>query len=443
MPVPDTGLDVVTAPAPPSDWRKLLRLDVWVVVGTFVILGGWSAVAHIDGGVVAAGQISVESFTKTIQHLEGGIVREVLVRNGDMVREGDVLVRLDPTQRDATSTAYRQQLAIARSLEARLLAQRDMREAIEFPPEVTELKDDPLVAFAVHDNQRQFETRRNGLMVSIKVLDKQINQSKQDMAQALSDQKTYRDQYESATAELNSIKSLVPKGLVPISRVTTLERTQIQYAGQLEDAKISYRRVKEKVAQLDAQIEQVRSDYRQEAATALPEVRNTLATLKQQVTISSDSLKRIEVRASNNGSVQNLRIFTVGGVIPPGGPILDLVPSSDTLVVRAKVAPVDVDRINSNARVEVRLPQFVRFQSQVIEGNVRSVSRDVLFDDVTKQYYFAVEVAVVRATIPKEIEPKLQPGMSVEIVIVSEQRTVLEFLVAPLSNRIALSMHER
>jgi HlyD family type I secretion membrane fusion protein len=425
----------------------MLRIAAGAIVFTFVVLGGWSAVARIDSAVVAEGVVAIESNRKTIQHLEGGIVREILVRDGDAVRQGDVLVRLDPTRNAAADVGFRQQLAIASALQARLIAQREMADTIKFPPEVTAFKDDPLIVNAIQDNQSQFDNRRQSLLRGKEVFEQQIAQTKDEIRQAILDEKTARQQVDSIGLELPNLKMLLEKGLVSLPRVTTLERQLIQVQGQFEGAQISKTKATEKVGELQARIDQLKQDYRQEAANALPDVRKTISDARQQLIVSSDALQRIEIKAPVTGTVQQLKMFTIGGVIRPGDPILDIVPSSDTLVVRGRVLPVDVDRILTGQSVELRVPQFMKFELKPLVGTLRSISRDSIVDTPgpsgPAQPYFAVEIAVDRNSIPEDIRDRMTAGMTVDTIIRTRERTVLSYLVAPLSNRLAKSMRER
>jgi S-layer protein transport system membrane fusion protein len=439
--------ELLQAPLAPTDWRMMLRISAGVIVFTFVVLGGWSALARIDSAVVAEGVVAIESNRKTIQHLEGGIVREILVRDGDVVQQGDVLVRLDPTRNAAADVGFRQQLAIASALQARLMAQREMADTINFPPEVTILKDDPLIANAIHDNQSQFDNRRQGLLRGKEVFEQQIAQTKDEIRQAVLDEKTARQQIDSIGQELPNLKMLLEKGLVALPRVTTLERQLIQVQGQFEGAQISRTKATEKVGELQARIDQLKQDYRQEAANTLPDVRKTISDARQQLVIASDALRRIEIKAPVTGTVQQLKMFTIGGVIRPGDPILDIVPSSDTLVVRSRVLPIDVDRILTGQSVELRVPQFMKFELKPLVGTLRSISRDSIVDTPSPsgpaQPYFAVEIAVDRNSIQEDIRDRMTAGMTVDTIIRTRERTVLSYLVAPLSNRLAKSMRER
>ncbi|NJL07819.1 MAG: HlyD family type I secretion periplasmic adaptor subunit [Methylacidiphilales bacterium] len=432
-------------PAPPvsSDWRRMLLVGFAVLFFTFVVLGGWAATARLDAAVVATAKISVESNRKTVQHLEGGIVSEILVRDGDIVKEGDVLVRLDSTRSEAMSRVYRQQLAVALTLEARLSAQRDMRETIRFPQDVLDLRGDPQVAVAMSDNQHQFENRRETLTRAIDVVERQIVQIHQEIEQAQVDVRSAQERIDTVNRELPNLRRLLERGLVALPRVTALERELSQTQGTLDNGRLSIDKGKAKIGEYQARIEQLRQEYRQEAANLLPDVQRTIGDVRQQLVIATDALRRIDIKAPVTGTVQQMRIFTIGGVIKPGDPIVDIVPAADSLVVRAQIAPYDRDRVRIGLPVEVRVPQFAKYQIAPILGQLRSVSQDSLIDDATRQMYFAAEVMVDKASIPPELVDKLVAGMQVDVVIPTEARTVLAYLTGPFLHRLALSMRER
>jgi HlyD family type I secretion membrane fusion protein len=441
-------VELIPVPPASTDWRRMVQVGACVITITFVGLGGWSAFAHLDSAVVAEGTVAVETNRKTIQHLEGGIVSEILTRDGNLVHQGDVLLRLDPTRSEAANNTYREELAIALAMEARLIAQRDMLDKIQFSEDVLSHKDDPPVAAAMRDNESQFENRRESLLRLIDVLEEQIAQAERDIEQATVDQKTAQDQLDSIEHELPNLRVLLTKQLVALPRVTTLERQQIQTKGQFDSAKINIVKGRDKIAELRARIDEARQDYRQEAANAIPDVRKTVGDARQQLVIASDILQRVEIKAPVTGTVQQMRIFTIGGVIRPGDPILDIVPLSDTLVVHAKVMPVDIDRIEPGMKVDIRIPQFMKFVIKPIEGVVRSVSHDSMVDPTPGPSgqslpYFAVEVTVVRASIAEELRDRITAGMAVDAIIHTQERTVLSYLSAPLRNRLAKSMRER
>jgi HlyD family type I secretion membrane fusion protein len=421
----------------------VLRVGYLLVLLTFGGFGGASAVARIDAGVIANGIISVESNRKTIQHLEGGIVAEILVRDGTVVAVDDVLLRLDPTRTAASEGLYRRQLLIARALEARLLAQRDVLEQVTFPPEVLELATDPLVAAALNDNRRQFEARRQVFVSGLAVLERQIAQARSDIQQATSDRDTARQQLKTIETELPGLKDLLSRGLVTLPRVTTLEREQQRLEGVLGKSTNDTVRAQERISELEVRGRQLRQEYVQDAAVALAEIRKTLNDLSQQTIVAEDALRRVDIRAPVAGTVQSLRAFTIGGVIRAGDPILEIVPTSDTLVVRAKVSPLDVDRVRTAKNAQVRLPQFTRYQSHTIQGVVRNVSRDVVIDPQNREPYFDIEVIVDRSTVSSEIRGRLSPGMTADVIVPTAERTILEYLVSPILNPLAFALRER
>ncbi len=442
------NVELLAVQVAPTDWRGMVRFGFCIIAFTFVGLGGWSAVAHLDSAIVADGTVAVESNRKTIQHLEGGIVSEILTRDGNLVHEGEILLRLDPTRDEATDRTYREQLTIALAMDARLIAQRDMLDKVQFPETLLSRLSDPLVAAATRDNDGQFQNRRASLLRLIDVLEKQIAQAEREVEQAVVDQNTAQDQLASIALELPNLRILLAKGLVALPRVTALERQQIQTRGQLNSAKINVVKGRDKIAELGARIDQARQDYRQEAANAIPDVRKTISDAKQQLVIASDALQRVDIKAPVTGTVQQMRIFTIGGVIRPGDPILDIVPVSDTLVVRARITPVDIDRIAPGMKVDIRIPQFMKFLIKPIEGVVRSVSKDSMVDPTSGSAgqslpYFGAEISVDRASVPEEVRDRISAGMVVDTIIRTQDRTVLSYLAAPLLNRLAKSMRER
>lgn len=434
---------IAMAPQPSADYQSTLRRGYGSLAVILLVLFGVSFFARIDSGVVAAGAISVESNRKTVQHLEGGIVSEILVRDGDVVKQGDVLMRLDQTRSAASEELYRKQQAIALALESRLLAQVERRESLVFPPAVNTVASDPMVQSALVDNQRQFEGRRSTFISAMSVLESQALQAQKDMSQARSDKQTVEQQLASVQQELAPLEELLTRGLVPKTRVTTLQRQEQQLQGMSSKADIDLARSTERVVELESKQKQLRQEYSQEAATAIPEVRKTLSDLQQQLVIARDTLKRVDIFAPVAGTVQQLRIFTIGGVIRPGDPVVDIVPDSAKLVVRARVSPIDVDRVRPGMPVEIRLPQFQNYQSEVMRGEVRNISRDTLLDETNRQPYYAMEADVDRSSIPADINSKLVAGMSTEVIVPTGERTLIQYLLSPLLNRLAVSMRER
>jgi HlyD family type I secretion membrane fusion protein len=431
------------APMPPADWRSVARIGRAVVILGFGVLVGWASLARLDGAAVAQGVVAVESNRKTVQHLEGGIVREILVRDGDIVAEGQVLLRLDPTRVDAQSETFRNQLAALLAQETRLLVERDVGPVLSFPPEVVRRSADGTVAAVIADQKRVFEVRRAALQRNLDVADAQIEQARKESEQNASDLATARATYQNIVGELMPLRELQQQRLVSVSRVMPLEREKLRLEGVITSSELQAKKLQERLVEAELRRNQVLSDYRQDASTQLLDVRRQLSDVRQQLVVAEDAQRRFELKAPIAGTVQQMRIFTVGGVIKPGDPVLDLVPATDVLVIQAKISPLDVDRVTPGMRAEIRFPSFRYFGADVITGSLRSVSRDRLLEDGGRDPYFAAEITVDRASIPREFADRLTAGIPADVIVPTEPRTVLEYLLNPILERFNKSMRER
>lgn len=431
------------APIAPGDWKSTLSYGYAIMVFAVVVSFTWSAIARIDGAVSALSTVAVSSNRKEIQHLEGGIVREILVRDGSIVNKGDVLLRLDPTRSMAAAETYEKQLAQAQAQEARLEAQRSLAKQVTFPDSVMKLASDPQVASAISDNRRQFDSRLATLQSSLDVIDAQLAQAQKQIEQAAITKKTSEDQILTVKSELEGVMTLYKKGFVALPRVTALQRQESGLQGAIDGAIVSIAQAQDKVNELTASADQLRKTYVQEAAAALPDVRKTIGDLTQQIIVAKDSLRRVDITAPVSGSVQSMKVFTIGGVVRPGDVIMEIVPSSDVLVLRAKILPDDIDRVRVGQEVDIQLTQFREFRSEIIKGTLETLSHDVIEDVKTGGTYYAAEVSVDRSSIPPEIRDRIIPGMQAVVFMPTGERTVLQFLVAPIFDRFYSSMTER
>jgi HlyD family type I secretion membrane fusion protein len=431
------------APTASADWKGLVRFGLAFTGGILGVFFVWTATARLDGAAVAQGVVSVESSRKTIQHLEGGIVQDIFVHDGDLVQQGAVLIRLDPTRADSTSDLYRDQLATALAQESRLQGERDMKDDFTIPKEVTNLAALPAVARAIEDQKRLFAVRRDTLLQNLQVAEAQIAQAVKEAQQNDVDNETAKAIVVNIKHELESVQLLYDRNLVTLPRLTTLQREQSRVEGMVANTETGKARLQEKIHELTLRRDKASQDYRQDAASQLGDLQKTISDLRQQRLVASDSQNRIDLRAPITGVVQQLRIFTVGGVVRPGEPLLDIVPISDELIIRAKVQPLDADRVSQGMKAEVRFPSFRALGLPILRGKVIAMSRDRLIDDITKDPYFDAQVAVGRKEVPTVVAEKLSAGMPAEVVIPTGERTVLDYLIAPIVERFNTSMRER
>jgi len=430
-------------PRPSGDWKAAVRLGYLILVGGLGSFLLWSGFARLDAAVVASGVVAAESNRKTVQHLEGGIVQDILVRDGAEVRQGDLLIRLDPTRLDAQGDLYKNQLAILRAQEARLLAEFEAREEVTFPDAVNLRAGDAAVASVIADQRRLFQARRDAFTRNTQIADAQFQQVGKEIEQARIDVATAEQTLKQVDLELEALRPLYNRQLVPMTRIAPLERERLRLAGVVESGPVQLAKLQERRDEASLRRQQVRQDYRQEASTGLVDVRKQLSDVTQQVLLTDEGLRRSEIRSPIDGTVQQMRVFTVGGVIRPGEPILDIAPSRDDLLIQARVAPGDADRVSNGMKVEIRFPSFHYWGGAVVRGAVRSTSRDRIANEQTKDPYFAAEVLVDRSTIPPEIGERLSAGIGAEVVIPTSPRTVAGYLLSPLVDRFHLSMRER
>jgi HlyD family type I secretion membrane fusion protein len=416
------------------------HIAVGVLLGGFLI---WALTARLDGAAVAAGVVEAESSRKTIQHLEGGIVKELLVRNGDKVVENQLLMRLDPVRFEAQNDLYRNQLAILLAQEARLMAEYEMRPVLILPTDVTDRAQQPSVAPVVADQARAFQTRREEMLRNVLLAQSDIDQARRDLEQSAVDTRTATGTLDSITRELESLLPLYEKQLVTTTRINPLEREKLRLQGLIDGAKVQQSKLAERIEGLELKKKQAQEDYRKEASTGLIDVRKMISDARQQVILADDSQKRTEIRAPISGTVQQMKFFTIGGVVRPGDPIMDVIPSKDELVIQAQIKPDDADRVSTGMSAEIKFPAFNYWGAQVIRGNVRSVSRDRIVESEGKNIYFASEIVVDRSTVPPSIEGRLLAGMSASVIISTGRRTVAEYLVKPVTERFEKSMRER
>jgi HlyD family type I secretion membrane fusion protein len=431
------------APRASQDWRAALWQGHAIVL---VMLGGlavWAVTARIDGAAIAPGVVAVESNRKTIQHLEGGIVKAILVRSGDRVEAGQELVRLDPTRIDAQTVLYQNQLAILLAQEARLNAESEMKRVLAMPAEVTVRSAEPSVAPVIADQDRLFRNHLDELDRNLALGDAQIAQAQKEIEQNSVDLATAKATLGNIVSELSALMPLYERQLVATSRITPLQREQLRLQGVIEGAELQATKLDDRLREIKLKKTEAEQDYRKDAATALIDIRRQVSDVRQNLVLTDDSVKRGVIRAPIAGTVQEMKVFTIGGVIRPGEPILDIVPSNDELVVQAKIAPDDADRVVEGMQAELKFPAFSYWGSHEIAGTLRSLSRDRIVENEGKDVYFAAEILVDKATLPPSIEKKLTAGMTANVLIKTEARTAADYLLRPLIERFEESMRER
>jgi len=435
------SMKAATVPGDLLDWRRPAKFGYWVVFLAFGVLGGWSALAKLDSAVLAQGVIALESNRKTVQHFEGGIIREINVHEGDRVQQGQVLFRLDTTQSQANFDSQRNQLDYNLAIEARLIAEREGSETISFPDDLLAGKDDPYVASAMADQLKQFAERRSSLSGQTDVLEAKVAQYKNEIDGLTAERKANQEQLALIDQELSDLQVLLAKNLVPKSRVLNLERERSRIDGTTGHDTAEIAKTENSIQEAELQVRELRQKFQEQVAGAILEVRQKIAELRQKVTMAKDVLRRIEVVAPRSGVVQNLKVFTLGGVVKSGEPLLDIVPEHDNLIVQAHISPIEIDKIMPGMHAEIRFPSFHGDILPIMSGSIESISRDHMLDD-SRQPYFLAQIIVDEQSVPDYVRERLTAGMPADVVVPTGERTVLQYLTRPLQNRLRNAMRE-
>ncbi|MFG1417057.1 HlyD family type I secretion periplasmic adaptor subunit [Xanthobacter sp. V0B-10] len=442
---PEETVPPGAGPKPSADYRAFSRAGYALIAFTFLGLGGWASLSNIGSAVIAPGVVAVESMRQVVQHLEGGIIGQILVREGDDVTEGQVLFRLADTMPKANYDAALAQLCAALAMEARLLAERDGAKEVTFPPELSERSDRPAVLRSMIDQLTQFKDGRANFDSQIEILDGRIAQFNTEIEGLTQERRSAQQQLSFVEDELGSVRELERKGLVNKSRISQLEREKARLDGVVGRNIADSAKARGSISEIKMQIAQVRQQRVEDAGEQLLDVRQKISDLRERVRVAQSVLDRIDIRAPRGGTVQNInpRIYTVGAVVRPGDTMLEIVPNHEPLVVDAQVPVQDIDRLEKDSEVEVKFPSFHARSTPLVLGHLQSVSRDRLTNEATHEPYFLARVAVADTDIPQDLKARLRPGMNAEVVFGTGERSVLSYLVRPFTDAMSHALTER
>jgi HlyD family secretion protein len=424
-----------TAPTPASPCAGLRRIT-WtgnLLVICFVLgLGIWSAFAPLESAAIASGVVESESSRKTIQHLEGGIVREILVSDGDPVRTGQVLVALDDTKVRAEVQSLQGQLWDATAREARLQAEQQGRERVSFSATMETARNESASAAAVLTAQRNiFETRRQVFQSQVAVIREKRIQVDKEIVGLRAQEAAVAQRAEIAREELDMVATLVNKGLERRPRLLNLEREVADIQGRRGEIAAHISRAEQVVNESQATLLKLESDRQHEIAQSLREAQNQVFQLRERLRAAEDQLSRTEVKAPEDGVVTDLRIHTPGGVIGAGAPLMDLVPRQDRLIVTARIRPEDIDVVHPGLNADVHLLPYNQRRVPRLKGIVTHVSADRLLDKRTEQPYYATKIRVQDLRIVDN-DIRITPGMPAQVFITTGRGTVALYALRPL-----------
>jgi len=427
--------------------RAIRRYLLLGAVGLILLVGGvggWAATAQLAGAVIAPGMLVVESDVKKVQHPTGGIVGELRVRNGDHVKAGEVVLRLDAIQVQAHLQIILKQIDELMARQARAEAERDGEPKITFPEDlISRRTKDPVVERLIIGEMRLFITKFKSREGQKAQLQERIGQLKEQI-QGLNEQIVAKQQEITLIQqELKGIRELWQKNLVAIARVTALERDAARLIGDRGVLISNIAQAKGRITETELAILQIDQDLRTEVGKDIAEIRGKLSELHERRVAAEDQLNRIDVRAPLDGFVHQLAIHTVGGVISPGEVIMLIVPQRDALTVEAKVPPQDIDQLHLGQYAVIRFSSFNRRTTPELNGAVTFVSADISTDQKTGIGYYTMRIGISAEELSRLGDVKLVPGMPLEAFVKTDDRTVMSYLLKPLHDQIMKAFRER
>jgi HlyD family secretion protein len=420
--------------------QKSIRLHLIIGLAVVVVLaggfGGWASTAEISGALIAPGSIVVESSVKKVQHPTGGVVGEVRAHDGDLVKAGDVVVRLDDTVTKASLAIVTKNLDGLLARAARLQAEQQGLDKLVFPATLLDRANDPDVKNVMASEAKLFEVRTTGRVGQKAQLRERVTQLKEEIA-GLEAQTNAKDQEVALVEkELIGVRTLYDQHLVQLTRLTTLERDAARLAGERAQYVASRAQARGKITETELQIIQVDKDLVSDVSKDLRETNDKIGEFVERKVTAEDQLRRVDIRAPQDGMVEQSTVHTVGGVITAGDAIMLIVPQADDLQVEAKVNPHDIDKLQVGQKTLLRLSAFNQRTTPELNGVVTRVSPDVTVEQRTGQSYYTIRVSMPPEEVARLGESKLIPGMPVEAFVQTGERTLLSYLVKPLSDQL-------
>jgi len=426
----------------PSDTRAPARLGLWVLGLSFGGFLLWAGVAPLDEGVPAQGMVTLDTKRKAVQHPQGGIVREVLVKEGQSVKKDDPLLRLDDSTVQANYEAVRQHYLTLRAMEGRLVAEQTGASKISFHPDLLG-KDDPQIRQTTNNQQQLFQSRRQSLAADMQAMQESIHGQQASIQGYEGVLKNRNAQLEFVQEDLKGLRDLVKEGYAPRSKQFELERMAAETMGSIAELQANVMRSRAAIAEMKMRVIQRTQEYRKEVDSQLSDVRREVQADADRYKAVSEEMGRTVIRAPAEGQVVGLSVQTVGAVIGAGQKLMDIVPDHETLLLEARIPPHMIDRVHSGLETDVRFSSFAHSPSLVVQGKVESVSADLIVEQLPNVMpYYLARVSVTPEGMKELGGRQLQAGMPAEVVIKTGERTMLTYLLHPLMKRMAASMKE-
>lgn len=434
----------INAPSSHDAIRRLMRAGLIVVLLLVGVVGGWAFATEISGAVLAPGAVVVDSNVKKVQHPTGGIIGEIRVRDGDRVRAGDIVVRLDETITRANLAIVSRNLNELMSRKARLTAERDEAKGVRFPPELLAAAEkDTEVAYLMESESKVFQLRVAARFGQKAVLMERNVQLQEEIGGHEAQSTSKEKEIELIKNELEGARDLWKKNLMPITKLTALEREAARLTGERAQLLAQIAQAKGKIGEISLQVLQIDRDASSEVSRELREIEAKIGELTERKIAAEDQMRRIDLRAPQDGTVHQSAVHTLGGVITPGEVLMLVVPGADRLTVEAKIAPQDIDQLWVGQTALLRFTAFNQRTTPEINGTLDRISADITTDQRSGQSYYTVRIALANSEIARLGNVKIVPGMPVETMIKTADRRVISYLMKPLQDQIARAFREK
>lgn len=432
----------ISLPSPKRDFsiKAQVRLGYAIVLSLVLVIIVWGSFAQISGAVIAPGRVSVESSTKRIQHREGGIVREILVREGQSVRTGDVLIRLDATQAGASDKSVQGQIWQLMARKARLEAERDNRHSFSLSPAETNSSSE--VTRILEIEQRLLSERLASKSQKALQLQEQIAQNENQIKGLSAQIVSQTEQIRLVKEQLVGVQSLHKQGYAPLARVNELLIMIERLNGDRGEAQASIARVNNQTSELKIQLMQLNSTHLAEVMADLKDTEARLAELRERQVSTSDILNRVDIRAPADGTVQQIAVHTLGGVVQPAETLMVLVPVADDLIIEARVPTHNIDQVKPGGPAFIRFTAFDTHTTPEAKGSVQTVSEDAETDERTGMSFYRARLSLRSANIPKDVRDRLIAGMPVEVMIETNRRSAISYFLKPLTDQFKRAFRE-
>jgi membrane fusion protein, protease secretion system len=438
----DGASPLVPALVHPTGGLNPGRIGKWALIigiGVFLL---WAAFAPLDEGVAAQGQVAIDTKRKAVQHLTGGIVKEVLVREGESVKEGQVLIKLDEATTRATYENSRQRYLSLRAMQARLVAEQTGAKTITYHPELLTASQDPLIKAQMSTQEQLLSAKRASLAAELQSLNEQIEGQEASIRAYTSMQESRKSQLALLNEELKNTRGLVAEGYAPRNRQFELERAVAEANTSLAELVGNILRARRSVGDLKQRVIGRQQEYRKETETQMADISREVLAEAEKFRALQNEMARVEIKAPATGQVVGLSVQTAGGVIQSGQKLMDIVPNDEPLLLEARVQPNFIDRVHAGLPVDIRFSAFAHSPTMVVDGKVISVSGDLITDPANNVSYYLARVAVTPAGLKKLGKRQMQPGMPTEVIFRTGERSLFTYLLGPLTKRMAASMKE-